>query len=292
MFTGSLVAIVTPMRDDGSVDHAAWDRLLDWHLAEGTSGVVVGGTTGESATLTDDELQTLVRAAVARVGGRMRIIAGAGVPSTAVSVERARMLSALGVDGLLVVTPAYVKPTQEGLFRHYSAVAAASAVPVILYNVPGRTGVDMQPATVGRLAAVPGIVAIKEAVAGAARVRELRAAAPAVTVLSGDDPTAREAMLAGARGIISVTANVAPRLMAEMIAAAAVGDAATAAALDERLAGLHQALFVEPNPIPTKWALACMGLMPGGVRLPLTPLTEAGQGPVLSAMRLAGIIPA
>jgi 4-hydroxy-tetrahydrodipicolinate synthase len=292
MFTGSWVAIVTPMRDDGSIDLAAWERLLDWHAEAGTAGIVVGGTTGESATLTDEELQTLVRAAVARVGGRVRIVAGAGVPSTAATVERARVLSALGVDGLLVVTPAYVKPTQEGLFRHYSAVAAASAAPVILYNVPGRTGVDMQPATVGRLAAVPGIVAIKEAVAGAARVRELRAAAPAVTVLSGDDPTAREAMLAGARGIISVTANVAPRLMADMIAAAAAGDAATAAALDERLAGLHQALFVEPNPIPAKWALARMGLMPGGIRLPLTPLTEAGQGPVLSAMRLAGIIPA
>jgi 4-hydroxy-tetrahydrodipicolinate synthase len=291
MFTGSWVAIVTPMRDDGSIDLAAWERLLDWHAEAGTAGIVVGGTTGESATLTDEELQTLVRAAVARVGGRVRIVAGAGVPSTAATVERARVLSALGVDGLLVVTPAYVKPTQEGLFRHYSAVAAASAAPVILYNVPGRTGVDMQPATVGRLAAVPGIVAIKEAVAGAARVRELRAAAPAVTVLSGDDPTAREAMLAGARGIISVTANVAPRLMADMIAAAAAGDAATAAALDERLAGLHQALFVEPNPIPAKWALARMGLMPGGIRLPLTPLTEAGQGPVLSAMRLAGIMP-
>jgi 4-hydroxy-tetrahydrodipicolinate synthase len=291
MFTGSWVAIVTPMRDDGSIDLAAWERLLDWHAEAGTAGIVVGGTTGESATLADEELQTLVRAAVARVGGRVRIVAGAGVPSTAATVERARVLSALGVDGLLVVTPAYVKPTQEGLFRHYSAVAAASAAPVILYNVPGRTGVDMQPATVGRLAAVPGIVAIKEAVAGAARVRELRAAAPAVTVLSGDDPTAREAMLAGARGIISVTANVAPRLMADMIAAAAAGDAATAAALDERLAGLHQALFAEPNPIPAKWALARMGLMPGGIRLPLTPLTEAGQGPVLSAMRLAGIMP-
>ncbi|MFM7708385.1 MAG: dihydrodipicolinate synthase family protein, partial [Gammaproteobacteria bacterium] len=189
MFTGSWVAIVTPMRDDGSIDLAAWDRLLDWHAAEGTSGIVVGGTTGESATLTDDELHTLVRAAVARVGGRLRIIAGAGTPSTAVTVERARLLSALGVDGLLVVTPAYVKPTQEGLFRHYSAVAAASRVPVVLYNVPGRTGVDMLPATVARLAAVPGIAALKEAVVGAARVRELREAAPSVTVLSGDDPT-------------------------------------------------------------------------------------------------------
>ncbi|MFM7627356.1 MAG: 4-hydroxy-tetrahydrodipicolinate synthase [Gammaproteobacteria bacterium] len=292
MFTGSWVAIVTPMRDDGSIDLTAWDRLLDWHAAEGTSGIVVGGTTGESATLTDDELHTLVRAAVARVGGRLRIIAGAGTPSTAVTVERARLLSALGVDGLLVVTPAYVKPTQEGLFRHYSAVAAASRVPVVLYNVPGRTGVDMLPATVARLAAVPGIAALKEAVAGAARVRELREAAPSVTVLSGDDPTAREAVLAGARGVISVTANVAPRLMAGMVTAAMAGDAATAAALDDRLAGLNQALFVEPNPIPSKWALVRMGLMPGGIRLPLTPLTAAGEAPVLSAMRRAGIMPA
>ncbi|MFN5011250.1 MAG: 4-hydroxy-tetrahydrodipicolinate synthase [Gammaproteobacteria bacterium] len=292
MFTGSLVAIVTPMRDDGGVDLAAWDTLLDWHAAEGTAGIVVGGTTGESATLTDDELQTLVRAAIARVGGRVRIIAGAGVPSTAATVERARWLSVLGVDGLLVVTPAYIKPTQEGLYRHYAAVAAASSVPIVLYNVPGRTGVDMLPATVGRLAAVPGIVALKEAVAGAARVRELRAAAPGITVLSGDDPTAREAILAGARGVISVTANVAPRLMAEMVAAALAGDAAQAAALDDRLAGLHQALFVEPNPIPSKWALARVGRMPGGIRLPLTPLTPAGEEPVLSAMRRAGIIPA
>ena len=222
----------------------------------------------------------------------MRVIAGAGLPSTAATIERVRSLAPLRPDGLLVVTPAYIKPTQEGLFRHYAAVAAASSVPVILYNVPGRTGVDMTPATVGRLASVPGIVALKEAVAGAARVRELRAAAPSIAVLSGDDPTAREAVLAGAVGVISVTANVAPRLMADMIAAARRGDAAAAAEFDARLAGLHEALFVEPNPIPSKWALARMGLMGEGIRLPLTPLSEACGPKVLSAMRQAGIIPA
>jgi 4-hydroxy-tetrahydrodipicolinate synthase len=291
MFTGSWVAIVTPMRDDGSIDLAAWDRLLDWHAAEGTVGIVVGGTTGESATLTDDELQTLVRAAVARVGGRVRIIAGAGVPSTAVTVERARMLSALGVDGLLVVTPAYVKPTQEGLFRHYAAVAAASRVPVVLYNVPGRTGVDMLPAIVARLGAVPGIVALKEAVAGADRVRDILALAPALTVLSGDDATAREAVLAGARGVISVTANVAPLAMSRMVTAALTGDAALAAELDAPLARLHADLFVEGNPIPVKWALQRMGMIRQGIRLPLTPLSERFFDTVSGAMRAAGIDP-
>ena len=290
MFADSLVAVVTPMTADGAVDLPAWRRLLEFHLAHGTAGVVVGGTTGESATLSEDELLQLVREAQTVAAGRLQVIAGAGLPSTAATVARVQALAPLRPDGLLVVTPAYVKPTQEGLYRHYAAVAAASDLPVILYNVPGRTGVDLLPATVGRLAAVPNILALKEAVPGAARVRELRAAAPGLAVLSGDDPTAREALLAGAVGVISVTANVAPRAMADMITAARRGDAARAAALDADLAGLHEALFVEPNPIPAKWALAQMGLMGEGIRLPLTPLSAEAQPKVLSALRQAGII--
>ena len=292
MFADSLVALVTPMTADEAVDLPAWRRLVRFHVDNGTAGVVVGGTTGESATLSDAELLQLVTEAQEAAAGRLQVIAGAGLPSTAATVARVRALAPLRPDGVLVVTPAYVKPTQEGLFRHYAAVAAASDLPVILYNVPGRTGVDLAPATVGRLAAVPNVVALKEAVAGAARVRELRAAAPDIAVLSGDDPTAREALLAGAVGVISVTANVAPRLMADMVAAARRGDAAQAAAVDARLAGLHEALFAEPNPIPAKWALARMGLMGEGIRLPLTPLTAAAQPKVLSALRQAGIIPA
>ena len=291
MFADSLVALVTPMTADEAVDLPAWQRLIEFHIAQGTAGVVVGGTTGESATLTEVELLQLVREAQAVAAGRLQVIAGAGLSSTAATVERVRALAPLRPDGLLVVTPGYVKPTQEGLFRHYAAVAAASDLPVILYNVPGRTGVDLAPATAGRLAALPRIVALKEAVAGPARIRELRAAAPDLAVLSGDDPTAREAILAGAVGVISVTANVAPRLMADMVAAARRGDAARAAELDARLAGLHTALFLEPNPIPAKWALARMGLMGEGIRLPLTPLSAEVQPKVLSALQQAGIIP-
>ena len=291
MFADSLVALVTPRTADEAIDLPAWQRLIEFHIVHGTAGVVVGGTTGESATLTEAELLQLVREAQAVAAGRLQVIAGAGLSSTAATVERVRALAPLRPDGLLVVTPAYVKPTQEGLFRHYAAVAAASDLPVILYNVPGRTGVDLLPTTVGRLAALPNIVALKEAVAGPARVRELRAAAPDLAVLSGDDPTAREAILAGAVGVISVTANIAPRGMADMIAAARRGDAARAAELDGRLAGLHTALFLEPNPIPAKWALARMGLMGEGIRLPLTPLSPEVQPKVLSALQQAGIIP-
>ena len=291
MFADSLAALVTPMTADEAIDLPAWQRLIEFHIVHGTAGVVVGGTTGESATLTEAELLQLVREAQAVAAGRLQVIAGAGLSSTAATLDRVRALAPLRPDGLLVVTPAYVKPTQEGLFRHYAAVAAASDLPVILYNVPGRTGVDLLPTTVGRLAALPNIVALKEAVAGPARIRELRAAAPDLAVLSGDDPTAREAILAGAVGVISVTANIAPRGMADMIAAARRGDAARAAELDGPLVGLHTALFLEPNPIPAKWALARMGLMGEGIRLPLTPLSPEVQPKVLSALQQAGIIP-
>ncbi|HEV7136188.1 MAG TPA: 4-hydroxy-tetrahydrodipicolinate synthase [Steroidobacteraceae bacterium] len=288
MFSGSLVAIVTPMQADGSIDHGAWDRLIDWHIESGTTGLVVGGTTGESATLTDPELWELAERACERARHRIAIIVGVGSSSTAATVERARRLSQLAIEAILVVTPAYNRPTQEGLYRHFAAVAEVSGKPVILYNVPSRTAVDMLPATIARLSQLERISAVKEAVPGPQRVRELLAACrPGFTVLSGDDATAREAILAGARGVISVTANVAPGAMAAMVAAAVRGDADSAARLDAALAALHRDLFIEANPIPVKWALAQAGRMGRGIRLPLTELSAAHQPAVLAALRQA-----
>jgi 4-hydroxy-tetrahydrodipicolinate synthase len=288
MFSGSLVAIVTPMHQDGSIDLVAWDRLLDLHLAAGTSGVVVCGTTGESPTVTDPELRQLIERAVPRLKGRVALIAGAGSNSTAATVERARWLSASGADALLVVTPAYNRPTQEGLYRHFEAVAAASAVPVILYNVPSRTAVDMLPSTVGRLMKLPRIVAVKEAVSTMERVRELVSLSSGqFSVLSGDDESAAQAILNGARGVISVTANVVPGKMVELCAAALKGDRALVERIDAPLRALHQALFVEGNPIPVKWALAREGLIEPGIRLPLTPLSEALRPRVAAALDMA-----
>jgi 4-hydroxy-tetrahydrodipicolinate synthase len=291
MFSGSLVAIVTPMQADGGLDFQAWSRLLDLHLENGTSGIVVGGTTGESATLSDAELKELTQRACAQVRGRIAVITGAGTSSTATTVERVRWVSQLPVDGVLVVTPAYNRPTQEGLFRHYQASALASRVPLIAYNVPSRTAVDMLPATIGRIAQLPGVAAVKEAVPTVARVREILSLVPAAfTVLSGDDASARETVQAGAKGVISVTANVAPRAMADMIAAALRGDGAGAAKLDAGIACLHESLFLEANPIPAKWALARMGLMGAGVRLPLTELAAQFQPDLERALRQAGVL--
>lgn len=291
MFSGSLVAIVTPMRADGAIDPEAWVRLLDFHLQRGTSGIVVGGTTGESATLESAELRRLVASAVDRCKGRIAVMAGAGTSSTAATVERARALGELGVDGLLVVTPAYNRPTQEGLYRHFTAVAEASSVPLVLYNVPSRTAVDLLPETVARLAALPKVVGLKEAVPAIDRIRQLRAlCGPRFALLSGDDPSAREAILAGANGVISVTANVAPAAMSEMVASALAGDAAGSAVLDARLTPLHQELFIEPNPIPAKWALAQMGLIGGGIRLPLTELTVPCQARLRATLQTTGVL--
>jgi 4-hydroxy-tetrahydrodipicolinate synthase len=292
MFSGSLVAIVTPMRPDGALDLEAWGRLLDFHLANGSNGVVVGGTTGESATLRDEELRELTTRACERLRGRIAVIAGAGTSSTASTVERVRWLSELPVDGLLLVTPAYNRPSQEGLYQHFAAAAAASRRPILLYNVPARTAVDMQPATVARLAAVKGIVGVKEAVPEGARVRELvRSSPPGFVILSGDDASARAAIGCGARGVISVTANVVPRAMSEMVAAALAGDGERAQQLDEPLAGLHRELFVEANPIPVKWTLAQMGLIGAGLRLPLTALSSEHHASVRAAARTAGALP-
>jgi 4-hydroxy-tetrahydrodipicolinate synthase len=293
MFSGSLVAVVTPMRSDGRVDFEAWARLVDFHLQNGTSGIVVAGTTGESPTLRDSELRELTERACDQARRRIPIIVGAGTNSTAATVERVGWLSELPVDGLLVVTPAYNRPTQEGLYLHFAAAAEAARKPIILYNVPARTAVDMLPATVVRLSQLPGIVAVKEAVTEPGRVRALvDACRKDFVVLSGDDATARRSFQEGSRGVISVTANVAPRGMADVVAAGVRGDYATAEKLDAPLAALHRDLFIEANPIPTKWALARMGLIGDGIRLPLTPLSAASQPAVLAALQGAGVLPA
>ena len=290
MFSGSMVAIVTPMTADGGLDWPAWDRLLDFHAREGSDGIVVAGTTGESPVLSMDEVEELTRRAVARCRDKMKVIVGAGTHSTAGTVARTRTLSRLGVDGVLLVTPYYNKPTQEGLYRHFMAAAEASAAPVILYNVPSRTAVDLLPGTVARLARNAQIVAIKEATGSLDRAREtLTACPPGFTLLSGDDATAIELMSLGARGVISVSANVAPRRMHEACAAALSGDGAAARAIDLSLQPLHKDLFVEANPIPVKWALARMGLIGNAIRLPLVELSAAHQDTVLRAMQAAGI---
>jgi 4-hydroxy-tetrahydrodipicolinate synthase len=291
MFSGSLVAIVTPMTAEGALDWPAWDRLMDFHLSEGSDGIVVAGTTGESPVLSVDEIEELTRRAVARCGGKLKVVVGAGTHSTATTVARTRTLSRLGVDAVMFVTPYYNKPPQEGLYRHFVAAANESAVPVILYNVPSRTGVDLLPSTVARLARHPQIVALKEATPQLSRARELQSLLPPdFTVLSGDDATAIDFMSAGAKGVISVTANVAPRRMHEACVAALAGDFVTARAIDAALQPLHKDLFVEASPIPVKWAVARMGLIGSAIRLPLVDLTPVHQETVLRAMRAAGVI--
>jgi 4-hydroxy-tetrahydrodipicolinate synthase len=291
MFRGCLVAIVTPMTADGGLDWPAWDRLLDFHMREGTDGIVVAGTTGESPTLALDEIEELTRRAVARCSGKLKVIVGAGTQSTSSTVSRTRELSRLGVDAVMLVTPYYNKPPQEGLYRHFMSAAEASAAPIMLYNVPNRTAVDMLPATTARLARHPLIRAVKDASASMDRVRDLLAACqPEFSVLSGDDATAIEWIVAGARGVVSVSANVAPRRMREACLNALSGDMAAARALDRDLQPLHRDLFVEANPIAVKWAVAKMGLIGNAMRLPLVELSPAHHETVLRAMAAAGII--
>jgi 4-hydroxy-tetrahydrodipicolinate synthase len=291
MFRGSLVALVTPMTESGDVDHVAFGRLLDWHARQGTDGIVIAGTTGESPTVTAAEAAELLQIAVQRIGGRMPVIAGTGGNSTAESVERTRAACELGVDGVLVVTPYYNRPPQEGLYRHFSLVADASSVPLILYNVPSRTACDLLPETVERLSFHPQIIGIKEATGSVERGAEiLRRCGDDFLLLSGDDASCRELIGVGAQGVITVTGNVAPRMMHEMVEAALADDPVGARELDGRLAGLHTALFVESNPIPVKWALGRLGLIGPGIRLPLVPLAESNQAAVLAAMRRAGVI--
>lgn len=291
MFSGSMVAIVTPMTADGGLDLPAWDRLLDFHVREGSDGIVVAGTTGESPALSLDEIEELTRRAVARCRDKIKVIVGAGTYATSSTVARTRLLSRLGVDAVMLVTPYYNKPPQEGLFRHFIAAADASAVPIILYNVPSRTGVDLLPETVARLARHPRIVAVKEATGSLSRAREIIGSCPAeFTLLSGDDASAVDLYGVGAKGVISVTANVVPRRMHEACAAALAGDLVKARAIDSILQSLHKDLFVEPNPIPVKWAVAKMGLTGNAIRLPLVELSAPHQDTVLRAMRTAGVI--
>ena len=290
MFRGSMVAIVTPMQPDGAVDYQALAQLVEFHLENGTDAIVAVGTTGESATLDFEEHAYFVRRTVELVRRRVPVIAGTGANSTSEALHLTRRAMEAGADACLLVTPYYNKPTQEGLYRHYKLIADSVAIPQILYNVPGRTACDMKPETVERLADIPNIVGIKEA-STLERIRDLvRRCGDRLDVFSGDDGIAAEAMLAGAKGVISVTANVAPRAMHELSIAALAGDRARVEAIDSRLSELHKALFVESNPIPVKWAVNQLGLIPSGIRLPLTPLAESFQPAVRAAMQQAGVL--
>ena len=291
MFRGSIVALITPMHEDGRVDAAALRRLVDFHVEEGTDAIVAVGTTGESATLNEAEHCEVIRLVVEHAAGRLPVIAGTGANSTTEAISLTRCAREAGADAALLVTPYYNKPTQEGLYRHHRAVAEAVDIPQILYNVPGRTACDLLPETVARLAPVPNIVGIKEATGDLSRVARLRElCGPDFDLFSGDDATACEFILLGGQGVISVTSNVAPRLMHEMCRAALAGDREAAHAVDGKLRALHRDLFAESNPIPVKWAVAEMSLAPRGIRLPLTWLSEAAQPRVREAMRLAGVI--
>jgi 4-hydroxy-tetrahydrodipicolinate synthase len=287
---GSLVAIVTPMLDDGTLDFGAFRQLIDWHIAEGTDGIVVVGTTGESPTVDFDEHNLLIKTAVDHAAGRVPIVAGTGGNATSEAIELAEYAKEAGADASLSVVPYYNKPSQEGLYRHFKAIAEAVELPHILYNVPGRTVADMQNETVLRLAQIPNIVGLKDATANLERGSDLIRRKPReFRVYSGDDATALPLMMVGGHGVISVTANVAPRLMHEMCTAALAGDVAKAREINNRLLPLHRNLFLEANPIPVKWAVQQMGLMAGGIRLPLTPLAAAYHEQVREAMRHAGV---
>lgn len=290
MFSGSIVALITPMHEDGRVDDVALRRLVDFHIAEGTDAIVAVGTTGESATLDEEEHCRVIAQVVEFAGGRVPVIAGTGANSTTEAIRLTRCARTAGADAALLVTPYYNKPTQEGLYLHHKAVAEAVDIPQILYNVPGRTACDMQPAIAARLSHIPNIIGIKEATGDLGRVEPLRRQCrPGFLLFSGDDASACDFMLQGGNGVISVTANVAPRLMHALCAAALAGNADEAHAINARLDGLHRKLFVESNPIPVKWAVAEMGLCPRGIRLPLTWLSAAAEAQVRDAMRQAGI---
>ena len=291
MFQGSMVALVTPMTEDGRVDQQALHALVDWHIEQGTSAIVAVGTTGESATLDENEHCEVIRQVVGFSGGRIPVIAGTGANSTTEAINLTRCAQQVGADACLLVTPYYNKPTQEGLYQHHRAVAEAVAIPQILYNVPGRTACDMVPETVARLAQIENIIGIKEATGDVTRVARLRdGCGDGFELYSGDDATACEFILAGGQGVISVTSNIAPKAMSEMCLAALAGDRETAQRIDQGLVGLHRDLFLESNPIPVKWALAEMGLIPAGIRLPLTWLSEKFRGELRNSMQQAGLI--
>jgi 4-hydroxy-tetrahydrodipicolinate synthase len=291
MLTGSLVALVTPMSNDGEVDFAALQRLVEFHIENGTSGIVAVGTTGESATLSVEEHIEVVKAVVKYAAGRIKVIAGAGGNATSEAIELGRLSAEAGADMVLSVVPYYNKPTQEGIYQHFKAIADHSPLPVILYNVPGRTVADMSNDTALRLAAHPNIVGLKDATGDIGRACDLALRAPeGFALYSGDDATGMAFMLCGGHGVISVTANIAPKLMSELCVAATSGNTAHARAINDKLQGLHKQLFVEPNPIPAKWALTRMQRIPAGIRLPLTPLSASAEAVVEAAMKQAEVI--
>lgn len=275
MFAGSIVALVTPMDESGEINLDSFKNLILWHLQAGTNGLVITGTTGESATLTSAEKLKLLTLAVETVAGKIPVLAGTGTSCTATTIQEVRLAASCGVDACLVVTPYYNRPTQQGLYEHYKAVAESTELPIFAYNVPRRTGCDMQPATLASLAHVKNIVGIKEATGDIMRVSAIKAlVGDRFILLSGDDATAVEFIRKGGQGVISVTANIAPELMQQMCTAALTGDFATATEINEKLALLHTATMAEPNPIPTKWILNKLGKIPAGIRLPLTTLSQ------------------
>ena len=289
--TGSIVALITPMHEDGSVDYDTLRALMDWHIAEGTDCIGVVGTTGESPTVSVDEHFEIIRVAVEYCAGRVPVMAGTGGNSTREAIELSRYAQQVGADCALSVVPYYNKPSQEGIYQHFKAIAEAVDIPTVLYNVPGRTVADMLPETTLRLAQLPGVVAVKEATGNIERAAWLiKHAPPSFSIYSGDDSTAVALMLLGGHGNVSVTANVAPRLMHELCVAAMAGDVRQATAIHMRLLGLHKHLFSEPSPAPTKWALAQLGRCKNELRLPLLPLTSAGEATVSAALRDAGLL--
>ena len=291
MLTGSMVAMVTPMQANGSVDWQALARLVDYHVEQGTDAIISVGTTGESATLDHDEHGEVIRQTVAAAKGRLPVVGGTGANATAESIRLTRVAADAGVDACLLVVPYYNKPTQEGLFRHFSTIAEAVDIPQILYNVPGRTAIDMHNDTTVRLSAVDNIVGIKDATNDLDRGRDLIARCPAdFAIYSGEDGSACQLMLAGGKGTISVTANAAPNLMHRMCKAAVAGDEKVATALDEQLSDLHVAMFLESNPIPAKWAVQQLGLASEGIRLPLLTLSEEYHDTVRAAMQRAEVL--
>lgn len=289
--TGSIVALVTPMHEDGSVDYPSLRRLIDWHVAEGTACIGVVGTTGESPTVSVEEHCEIIRVAVEQTAGRVPVMAGAGGNSTREAIELAKFAKAVGADCTLSVVPYYNKPSQEGMYQHFKAIAEAVDIPMMLYNVPGRTVADMLPETSLRAAQLPGVIGIKEATGNIERAAWLIKHAPqGFGVYSGDDGTAIALMLLGGRGNVSVTANIAPRLMAQLCHSAVEGDVKTARDIHFRLATLNKLLFAEPNPVPVKWAMQRLGLCGGTLRLPMVPMTDALMPGLEAAMREAGLL--
>lgn len=291
MFRGSMVALVTPMHPDGSVDYDSLNKLVEFHIENGTSAIISMGTTGESATLDEKEHCEVVRRTVEMVNDRIPVIAGTGANSTTEAINLTKCAMKVGADACLLVTPYYNKPTQEGLYQHHKLIAESVPIPQILYNVPGRTAVDMLPETIARLSKISNIIGVKEATGDLSRLTQIRElCGDNFDIYSGDDATGTEFILQGGNGVISVSNNIAPKAMSEMCEAALAGDRSKAEELNKPLLGLHNDLFVEANPIPVKWALTEMGMMPAGIRLPLTPLSEQYHEILRVAMRQAGVL--